>query len=53
MQKFIGERGAKMTFCKFYGTVAVKTLFWRSMFSVLYQWDLFVTVTSIITENDI
>ena len=36
-QKFV-EGGAKITFCRFHGAVAVKTsFFWRSIFSMLYQ----------------
>ena len=48
-QKLI-ERGAKMTFCKSYGTAAFKTyFFWRSIFSGLYRGQ----VTDIMKEKDI
>ena len=43
--------GAKLTFCKFPGTVAVKIFFWRSIFSKLCPGTLFASVTSIMAEK--
>ena len=52
MQKFI-EGGEKMTFCKFYGTVAVKTFFFGGEDSQCYIRGLIVTATSLMLKNSI
>ena len=39
------RRGARLTFCKFRSAVMVRTFFWRSMLSVLYQGIVFTTTS--------